>query len=227
MPSSVIDAATSVAMYEPPTTTTRSALVELVAQLVGVAERADVVDAVAHPAVDLQAADARAGGDERLPEADAARGRASPSSPSVSRSMTGVRVRTSTSCSAYQASGWMSVDGAVLAALQVALRQRRAVVGRVHLAGDEQDRALEAPLAQLGGGVRRGDAAADQQDVDRRRRSPRGPRRCRRPTSCRRGSSISMPRNVSATSSSSALSSSASSCAATYWWIDVTGRSSA
>ena len=44
--------------------------VDLVAQLVGVAERAQVVDAVAHAAVDLQAADAGAGGDERLPEAD-------------------------------------------------------------------------------------------------------------------------------------------------------------
>src|SRR6185312_10398457 len=52
-----------------------------------------------------------------------------------------------------------------LAPLEVALRRRRAVVRRIELAPGEQDRAVEALLAQRGGGHRRGDAAADEQDV--------------------------------------------------------------
>ena len=69
LPSRTIDAATSVAMYEPPTIDDALGVGELVAQLVGVAERADVVDAVAHPAVDLQPADPAAGRQQRLAEA--------------------------------------------------------------------------------------------------------------------------------------------------------------
>ena len=53
-----------------------------------------------------------------------------------------------------------------LLALQVALRERRAVVGRVGLAADEQDRALAALLAQPARAVRRREAAADEQEVD-------------------------------------------------------------
>jgi hypothetical protein len=56
--------------------------------------------------------------------------------------------------------------GAVLAA-QVLLRRGRAVVGRMRLAADQQDRSVEAVLAQRVGGRRRGDAAADEKDVDR------------------------------------------------------------
>ena len=137
---------------------------ELVAQLVGVAERADVVDAVAHPALDLQAADARAGGDERPLEAELL-------PPELGGLGAGVEVHDR--CARAHLDVVLGVPALrvderrrpVLAAAQVALRQRRAVVGRVHLAGDEDDRAVEAAGAQLRGGVRGGDAAADQQDV--------------------------------------------------------------
>src|SRR4029077_10058283 len=58
-------------------------------------------------------------------------------------------------------------EGVVLGLVppEVALRGRRAVVGRVELAAGEGDRALEAARARRGGGRRGGDAAADQQDV--------------------------------------------------------------
>jgi len=54
---------------------------------------------------------------------------------------------------------------AILALLQVALRDRRPVVGQILLARHEHDRALEAAFAQLAGGAGGGDAPADQQDV--------------------------------------------------------------
>ena len=91
---------------------------------------------------------------------------------------------------------------AILAALQVALRDRRAVIWRIELAGREQDRAFEAALAQLGGGARRGDAAADEEDVVRRfghvstlcvaprRVLPRRPATTRRSRHRRRRSSV-------------------------------------
>ena len=53
-----------------------------------------------------------------------------------------------------------------LLALEVALRAGRAVVGRVELAADEEDRAVEALVAQRLSGGRRGDSAAYEQDVD-------------------------------------------------------------
>ena len=53
-----------------------------------------------------------------------------------------------------------------LLALEVALRARRAVVGRVRLAAHEQDRAVGTLLPQPAGAVRRGQPAADEQDVD-------------------------------------------------------------
>ena len=60
-------------------------------------------------------------------------------------------------------------EGAVrlVLAAQVLLRRRRAVVGRMRLAPDEQDRALEALFAQRVRRHRRGDAATDEQDVNR------------------------------------------------------------
>src|SRR5919112_1005070 len=74
-----------------------------------------------------------------------------------------------------------------LAAGEIPLRGRRAVVRRVELAPGEEDRAGEALRPQRGGGGRRGDAAADEQDVhvavghrrpgtvpDRRPATPRG-----------------------------------------------------
>ena len=54
---------------------------------------------------------------------------------------------------------------ALLLALEVALRERRAVVGRVRLAAHEQDRALAALLAEPARAVRGGQPAADQQMV--------------------------------------------------------------
>ena len=55
-------------------------------------------------------------------------------------------------------------------AAQVLLGERRALVGRLRLAPDQQDRALGPALAQLGGAVGRGQAAADQQELDSRGR---------------------------------------------------------
>ena len=137
---------------------------QLVAQLVGIAERADVVDAVAHPAFDLEAADPAAGRDERLREPEwlttELRG------PRIGVHVHHRRARAQLDVVlGVPARGMDERRRPVLAALQIALRQRRAVVRGVHLAGHEDDRALEAALAQLRCGVRRGDAAADQQDV--------------------------------------------------------------
>ena len=56
--------------------------------------------------------------------------------------------------------------GALGLAAQVLLGDRRPFVGRLRLAADQQDRALGAAPAQLGGAVGGGHAAADQQEVD-------------------------------------------------------------
>src|SRR5262245_60478127 len=49
---------------------------------------------------------------------------------------------------------------------QVLLGERRPFVGRLRLAADQQDRAVGAALAQLGGALRRGQATADEEEVD-------------------------------------------------------------
>jgi hypothetical protein len=56
--------------------------------------------------------------------------------------------------------------GARLGALQVALADRRPVVGLVELAPDEEHGALEALRAQRRRRRRPGDAATDEEDVD-------------------------------------------------------------
>ena len=84
----------------------------------------------------------------------------------ASSEMTLLPVSSSTSFSSYQERGrtWASSRSAVAA--QVLLRQGRAVVGRLRLPADEQDRALGAELAELRSAVGGGDASADEQVVD-------------------------------------------------------------
>ena len=53
-----------------------------------------------------------------------------------------------------------------LLAAQVALRQRRAVVGRIELAADQEHAPVGALLAQPAGAVGRGQAATDEQVID-------------------------------------------------------------
>ena len=137
------------------------------ADAVGVAERAQVVHALELGAVDRQAADHGAGRDQRAVEADLLLGR------ELGRARGGVEVEDARARQQLDVVGLPPVGvvhvgalGAVLAA-QVLLGGRRAVVGRMRLAPDEQDRAVEALLAQRVRGGRRGDASADEEDVDR------------------------------------------------------------
>ena len=80
---------------------------------------------------------------------------ASPSAPRGRATSRWSPLSSSTPFSSYQRG---RVDVGVLAlglAAQVLLGERRALVGRLRLAADQQDRPLGAPLAQLGGAVRR------------------------------------------------------------------------
>ena len=140
---------------------------DVLADRVGVAERAQVVHALELGAVDRQPADHRAGRDQRAIEADlllggelgGARGGVELEHAGARQQLDAVRV---------PPVGGMHVRalGPVLAA-QVLLGRRRAVIGRMRLAPDEQDRAVEALFAQRVGGGRGGDAPADEKDVDR------------------------------------------------------------
>ena len=137
------------------------------ADRVRVAERAQVVDAL-----QVAAVDAHAGARSRRWRSAPCRTRprpwstASPRRSPVSSFITLVRVISSMSCSLPPLVGAEQRVLARLLALQVALRQRRPVVGRVELAADQQHRPVAALLAQPARAVGGGQAAADQQVVD-------------------------------------------------------------
>ena len=147
------------------------------ADRVAVAERAQVVDSLQLGARDVEPSDVGAGGQQGLAEADlllvgqldgaGLRGRASsPRCGSAPRCP----------CSSRQSASCRTASSRDSRAPEVALGERRAVIGQVGFAADEQDRAVGAGLAQPAGAVGGGHAAADQQVFDvavgHRRRRP-------------------------------------------------------
>ena len=142
----------------------------------GGAERAQVVDAVQVAAVDAQPLHVRAGGQQRRVELDLLLG--------------GERRHASVGVELHHARPREDLDLllvpplvraeqrvlARLLVLEIALRQRRPVVGPVRLAAHEQDRALAALLAEPASAVRGGQAAADDEMVDLARRHALGGR---------------------------------------------------
>ena len=119
-------------------------LVELAADRVGVAVRADVVDAVELGAVDLQAPHHRAGRHERVLVADRLLRRERRLA-RLRVELHDARARQQLDRRAVEPAGLGVVRGlASLLAPQVLLRQRRAVVRRVELAAREQHAALES-----------------------------------------------------------------------------------
>ena len=123
--------------------------VGVLADRVGVAERAQVVDPLELAALDVQPPHVRAGREQRLVEARPPPwSTASPRAPPCRASVTLVRVQQLDPLLAPTTRSGGRACPRATRALQVALRARRAVVGRVGLAPDEQDRALGAGLAQ-------------------------------------------------------------------------------
>ncbi len=159
------------------------------ADRVRVAERAQVVDALEVAAVDPHAAHVCAGRDQRGPELHLVLGR-------QRRHPLGCvelhHARPGHQLDVLLDPPLVGAEQDVLArllALQVALRQRRPVVGRVELAADQQHRSLAALLAQPAGAVGGGESAADQQVVDLAASHPRPRVRWSGPRSARSRSS--------------------------------------
>ena len=141
-------------------------LVELGADRVGVAERAQVVDAVELRAVDLQPADHRAGRDERVLVADGLL-RRQRRLPRRGVELHHARARQELDGRVVEPPG-LGTEArlAALLAAQVLLRERRPVVRRIELAARQQDAAVEPAAHELARGRGGGDSPTDQEDVD-------------------------------------------------------------
>ena len=138
----------------------------VLADRVAVAERPQVVDALQLGAGHVQPPDVGTGGQQQLPEGDLLL-RRQPSGPRL-------QVELHRRGARQQLDRLLLIPGgflhervtAALGALEVALGQRWAVIRRVGLAPDEQNRPVGAGAAQPAGAVAGGDAAADEQVID-------------------------------------------------------------
>ena len=141
-------------------------LLRVGADRVGVAERAQVVDAVQLAAVGAQPPDVRARGQQGLPEAHLVlvrQGRDPLVHVELHHAGAGEQLDVLLAPPVVGAEEHILLG---LLAAEVALRERRPVVGRIELACDEHHGALGPLLAQPAGAVRGGHPAADQKVVD-------------------------------------------------------------
>ena len=146
----------------------------LLAQGIGVADRAQVVDPVQVRSVDPQDPHVRPGRKERLLEAHQVLvGELRDAGVDVQRHHSGAGQQLDALLGVPVVGPEQHVLARFLPA-QVLLGQRRPVVGRIGLAAHQEDVALGPLLAQVARAVAGCDAAADQQELDRALRHARG-----------------------------------------------------